>query len=126
MATQDHHIVTSPPPNAEWESPGLCGTHRPGHEAPGRRACRVAPVASRERVGVAALGVDSRRGVERWVLEHTRPVFDQLDPAVHPSNGNSSTVKRHNHPSGRRGDGLPTGWPYYRGAAVGAHYWPRP
>jgi len=34
----------------------------------------------------------------------TRPGFTAPSTTSHPSSGNSSTVKRHNHPSGRRGD----------------------
>ena len=35
----------------------------------------------------------------------TPPGCTPASTASHPSSGNSSTVKRHNHPSGRRGDG---------------------
>ncbi len=40
----------------------------------------------------------------------TRPGFTAPSTTSHPSSGNSSTVKRHNHPSGRRGDAQ-TGMP---------------
>ena len=45
----------------------------------------------------------------------TPPGCTPASTASHPSSGNSSTVKRHNHPSARRGDG------HRRGGVGGGH-----
>ena len=94
-------LLPGPAPPA----PALGRTHR---SVLGQRGGRVVlGVASSANASRAACSPPAPRPVERSSVGSTgttRPGCTAPSTASHPSSGNSSTVKRHNHPSARRGD----------------------